>query len=378
MEFRNQTIFIISYEGWGEMWMSKHHYAFTLSQMGNDVYFINHPDLRKELNRGQIKVIPTGYNNLTQVKHRLIYPFFLKFSSNRLYNFLTSLHIKRIIRHIGKHPDIVWSFDSGNPTPIKYFKKAPIKIYMPVDGPFGHIYELKAAEGANVILSVTNEILSTFLSLPIPKYKLSHGVSGFFIDTAKVLNPNKQIRIGYSGSLIRNDLDIDVFFKIINDHPDKIFEFWGEIDHTKSNIHLEYHVQKETLEIIETLRNTKNVILHGAVKPEVLAEGIKKMDALLICYKIKNDQNHHKVLEYLGTGKVIISSYMTSYDNENSSLMVMAGNGENEKIPSLFNEVMNNLDDYNSLHLQQKRISFAEQFTYQSQINKIESYLNQL
>ena len=290
MTFKNKTIFILSYEGWGGMLMSKHHYALTLAQMGCEVFFINHPDLKKELRKGEVLVIPTEHENLKYVKHRLLFPYFLKFKFKWLYYLLTLLGIKKIIKKIGKRPYLVWSFETGNALPPKYFRANYI-IYMPVDGPFGTPFEKDATDKANVIISVTNEILETFNYLPIPKYKIGHGVSDVFINESIVYKQNSPIRVGYSGSLIRNDLDISVFTEIISKHSDIIFEFWGEIDHHKSNIHLPQDINQSTLEFILYLKNQKNVILHGAVKPKELADGLKRMDALLICYNIKNDQS---------------------------------------------------------------------------------------
>ena len=48
MRLNGKVIFIVSYENWGNMLMSKHHYAIELGKAGNKVYFINHPDKRKE------------------------------------------------------------------------------------------------------------------------------------------------------------------------------------------------------------------------------------------------------------------------------------------------------------------------------------------
>ena len=59
MKLTDKVIFIISYENWGRMLMSKHHYAIELGKAGNKVYFINHPDKRQELRRGEVKVSPT-------------------------------------------------------------------------------------------------------------------------------------------------------------------------------------------------------------------------------------------------------------------------------------------------------------------------------
>lgn len=369
-------IFIISYENWGPMLMSKHHYAIQLSKAGNTVFFINHPDRRKSTRRGQIKVAETGYNNLLVVEHRLFYPYFLKFKFSGLFNFLTGIHVKNIIRKIGIYPDIVWSFDTGNTIPLKMFPKSKLRILMPVDGPFGHKDELRSAEKADLIISVTEKILSVFKKFQVPKLLINHGVADVFL--ADYNKPDKRsIRVGYSGSLIRNDLDTAVFLNIIQGHPDIIFEFWGEYDYNKSNIHLPQDVLNETRGFLDTLRKLSNVILHGPVDSAKLAEGLAGMNALLICYRIKNDQNHHKVLEYLGTGKVIVSNYMSSYKDEDPDLINMVNNNENNtELSGLFDTVISNLGFHNAPEKQEKRKTFAKKYSYSANIMRIEEFIN--
>jgi hypothetical protein len=47
----------------------------------------------------------------------------------------------------------------------------------------------------------------------------------------------------------------------------------------------------------------------------------------------------------------------------------------NQKLPILFKQVINNINLYNSIELQQKRVSFATENTYENQINRIDNYL---
>lgn len=384
MEFENKIIYIISREGWGGMLMSKQHYALELAKRGNQVYFINHPDLRKKLKRGAIKVEATNYKNLFSVDNRLFHPYFFKEKYKGLYNFFTRFHIKRMVREIGNRPDIVWTFDPGNSLPLKFFPKCEVKIVMPVDGPFGLEDEIKSTEKADVLISITREILERYKYVKIPQFQINHGVSGVFINEEVKEKINSPIHIGYSGSLVRNDLDTENFLKIIQFHSDKIFEFWGENDYMKSNIHLPQDVSDETKKFIDDLKALPNVILHGTVNPEVLAAGIKRMDALLICYllhnkqgNLRNDQNHHKVLEYLGTGKAIISSYMSVYSIKYPGFIEMVKSKENnDELFDLFNKVISDLSYYNSLENQNKRINFAKQFTYSKQVENIEAFIN--
>lgn len=377
MEFKGQVVFIISYENWGKMLMSKHHYAIELGKLGNKVYFINHPDKRRELKRGQINISLTESENVFAVSHRLIHPYFLKFRYTWLYDLLTGYHIRKIVKAVGTSPDVVWSFDTGNTLPLKSFSKAAVRILMPVDGPFGHKHELNSSIGADVIVSVTDRILATFKRLQKPMLLVNHGVAAQFLQN-EYTPPitGRQIRVGYSGSLVRNDLDIETFLKIITKHTDKIFEFWGENDFKKSNIHLPQDISTKTLQFLDTLSKLPNVIMHGSVSTETLAKGISQMDALLICYNIKNDQNHHKVLEYLGTGKVIISNFLSSYKDHPGLLEMIHDDQDNTGLTELFDKVIGNLERYNSKENQEKRMAFAREYSYSSNITRIQNFIN--
>jgi hypothetical protein len=376
MLFRKQIIFIISHENWGKMLMSKHHYAIELGKLGNKVFFINHPDKQYRLSRGQIVVESTDYNNIAVVEHRLFHPYFFKYRFKKIYNFLVSFHVKKIIKRVGAYPDVVWSFDPGNTLPLKYFPKSMLRIFMPVDGPFGDEDEIRASDKADLIISVTPEILSTFKHLDTPRLQINHGVADVFIHKVNKRSANETIRAGYSGSLLRNDLDTKTLIGIIAAHPDISFEFWGENDYKKSTIHLPQDVGLEARSFIATLHTLPNVILHGPVSSSELASGIQHTDILLICYKIKDAQNSHKMLEYLGTGKVVVSTFLSAYTNNCRELIEMTGNKDNnDEYPKLFSKVINGLDYYNSLEKQKMRIEFAQNYSYSNNIKLIENFI---
>src|SRR5687767_3642526 len=97
MEFINKVIYIVSYEEWGPMLMSKHHYAIELAKE-NKVYFIGHTDKRKRLKRGEIRLVETVYERVTAVEHRIWHPYILKFKARLLYNFFTFFHFLRLTK----------------------------------------------------------------------------------------------------------------------------------------------------------------------------------------------------------------------------------------------------------------------------------------
>jgi hypothetical protein len=105
------------------------------------------------------------------------------------------------------------------------------------------------------------------------------------------------------------------------------------------------------------------------------------MDGFLICYDIKKDQsggtNYHKILEYISTGKVIISNNVTTYASRPELVQMVDSREHNRELPALFKNIVNRLDHFNSPEFIQKRISFAKDNSYCRQIERIEGILGQ-
>ena len=86
------------------------------------------------------------------------------------------------------------------------------------------------------------------------------------------------------------------------------------------------------------LGSAKNVKLHGFVSAEKLAHAYREMDGFLLCYKPDykdyHAENSHKVFEYLSTGKVMVSTYLSIY--EGNELINMSGKDKNEDLVEVF------------------------------------------
>jgi hypothetical protein len=112
------------------------------------------------------------------------------------------------------------------------------------------------------------------------------------------------------------------------------------------------------------------------LKTADLARELNAMDILLICYDIKKDQsrgtNYHKVMEYLSTGKVIVSNNITTYKDQPMLVRMPAERNSNRLLPQLFKETVLQLDTFNSPEYAEKRISFARENAYGTQIKEIE------
>lgn len=374
MVFENKTVLILSQQDWGTMFLSKHHYAVELGKMGNHVYYIEGPNSDMSLNKGEVKIFSTEHPNVYYVKHRLSFPLFVKFKLPAVYNFLITRHIKKLIHKLPHKVDAVISFDISNTLPLPAFGNCS-KILIAADDSKDKA-AVEAAKGASAVLSIAKEYLVKYEGCGIPLYNLGHGVASYFINDNIDETTNDRLQIGLSGNFLRRDLDRDTMLHIFRENPEVDFNLWGSYDYANSN--LASGNDADTLKFIDTLKQLTNVHLHGQILPRVLAEELKKMDGFLICYDIDRDQsggtNYHKVLEYLATGKVIVSNNITTYDTSDR-LIEMPAERNNVKLPTLFKEVVANIPIHNAAQEQQRRIAFAKDHSYISNLQKIASFL---
>lgn len=360
MKLTGKTILIISPQQWDGLKLSKHHYAEELSRLGNTVYFLSQPDknitgIKIEATESKVKV----------VKHGHIFPYNLFFHSKKIYFFLLKKHIKKIIQHIDKI-DIVWSFDSLRFLDLNLFN-ADLKIYHPVDDQLDK-YFLKPTNSADIIFSVTDNILQKFPSFN-NKHKISHGVSKSFLDIYdKNYTSGRTLNFCYAGNLTMHGVDFKAIIKIITANQNISFHFIGPYNETN----------EENKKYISFLKSNKNVKLYGLVTPKKMQVFFKKMDGFLLCYDPKKEQNggtnSHKILEYLSTGKVIVSSPIVEYFSTTGLLEMSTKTSFND----VFLNVVNKIDEFNSKQNMLIRHNYAQHNTYRNQILKIESHITQL
>lgn len=376
MGLKNKSILIVSPQSWGKMFLSKHHYAVELAKYGNKVYFLNPPHFQNDLPAITLKA-DSGIQNLTIIDHRLSFPYFLKFHWIGLFHFFMRFHIKKVLRTIGEPVDIVWSFDLGHLYPFSLFPEKCLKVFHPVDEPLTNT-AIDSAKGAQVIFSVTNEILDKYKNYQAPRHFINHGLSAEFIKSYQpVWQKTLPLRIGLAGNWMRPDIDTACLLQVIKEHPDVRFEFWGSYKQADSNIGGSDNLAIDNF--IQHIQHSSNVVLHGPVSVEILAADLQQMDAFLICYDVQKDQskgtNYHKVMEYLSTGKVIISNNITTYNKEKDLVAMIPERDNNTNLPDLFRSIIKDIDKYNSEPLRIKRHAFALDNTYVKQVERIEYLL---
>jgi hypothetical protein len=102
----------------------------------------------------------------------------------------------------------------------------------------------------------------------------------------------------------------------------------------------------------------------------------KAADVLLLCYKseFQKDQatNSHKLMEYLGSGKVIVATF-TSEFAEFGALIEMTHS--NSEFADVLDRVVKDIGYFNNKEISSKRKMVTEDNTYPKQLEKIEVIL---
>jgi hypothetical protein len=171
-----------------------------------------------------------------------------------------------------------------------------------------------------------------------------------------------------------HSIDFELMQQVVEQNNTVEFHFIGPYENTGNPLGMSSNSQSDLF--VAFLKKQSNVKLYSAMKSSEVAQKLKEFDGFILCYKqsryFSND-NSHKILEYLSTGKVIISTHITHYRNKD--FLVISPKENNEIFLTLFKEVINNIDAYNTQELAVKRIAYALDNTYEKQMERIENSL---
>jgi glycosyltransferase involved in cell wall biosynthesis len=119
-----------------------------------------------------------------------------------------------------------------------------------------------------------------------------------------------------------------------------------------------------------------NLFKLGPVPNNELLNYYQKADILLMAYNAAKFShqitNAHKILEYLASGKVIVSNFVFDY-RDKVDLLNMAD--MDSDINSVFEKVLLNVSSLNGKQMTARRIEFAMKNTYSKRIEEIEDLI---
>jgi glycosyltransferase involved in cell wall biosynthesis len=289
-------------------------------------------------------------------------------------------HLRSIAFTLGGRWDLLWCFEPDAYPDLRWFD-ARARLYHVVDQIMTPAQAL-VGRHADLTIAVSPSIAAR---LHAPEQKvlvIPHGLSSEFAAYAREALrqdeycPGQTINVGYSGNLWIHSLDRSKLRTIITDHPEVIFHFWGPVRSQDSNVGA--MVTSASRTFVQFLESAPNVQLHGVVSGSELPAALSRMDALLLCYDLKADQNtganSHKILEYLATGRVVVGNRVSDFANRPA--MIEAPEDDTDAAYSaLFARTLASLRDLNSERRRRERLLFALERTYEAHILKVEALM---
>lgn len=359
---KNKHILIISPEAWGMNFVSKHHYAVHLAERGNQVYFLNPPSNGFACKEERPNLHIVDYKAWVRGIARL---------PSQISKYLVKYELNKLEAKLNVKFDILWNFDSSRFCNLGSVGKAVLKIQHMVDLTEDFQRDI-GARTSDLSIGTTDYICESMKSYARHVMKVHHGYNE--VGGRKFLEQceNSPLRIGYIGNLSIKYIDWETIEKLVAYNSEASFVFVGPMG--KSNLSLE----SGTPEAIRRLQDKGNVDFTGAIPSTAIPDFLASCDILMVVYKASEYKEQlaspHKLMEYLGSGKVVVCSYTDEYKDKRE-LLVMAD--KNEELPKLLGEVIEHIDAYNSAEKQQQRIDFARDNTYNRQIERIEAYIQE-
>mgnify|MGYP005859197091 CR=1 FL=1 len=355
MKLENQNILIFSNEPWGDIWYSKHNWAFELAKK-NKVFFINPPKRWSLKKIFEISIMPYS-ENLKILYYNNLLPFTRFGWIYQINNYITSKRLKKFLYKNNFKEFIFWTFDPYRFTNPKLFSPK-LAIYFIADK-YNIKREKELIKNTDFFITISKTLTD---NLNLNKLLvLSHGISSseFRVEEEVSIEEGYAIFVGQ----IDYKLDYEFILKIVEEFPNKQFLFIGPLQHNLSN---------QNFKRLFIDKAYSNVIHLPPIHFKKLKNYIAKAKVCLapiLLHLYENNINSHKLLQYLALGKPVLAPTFKDYEN---NTLIFSYSSPEDGI-AILHKIFNFREDPSILD---KRIHFAKQFTYENLITKVEQFLN--
>lgn len=358
-QFKNKNILVISPEAWDYVYVSKHHYAMELARRGNNVYFLNPPN--KATKNGISLTSVEGFSSLWIVNYSGLTPG-IRFLPTPLMNFLERRFVYKLEKLAGVKFDVFWNFENSRFFHFGFAPREALKIYFQVDED-QNFHPLQAAKTADIALAINNYILNLIKAVQPNSFKIKHSLQEKIFQENKGLKadyscyvPASPLRVMYVGNIDHTFILQDLFLEVVGANPDVQFEIVGPY----------------TNKLAEQLKKMPNVYLHGKVEYHQIPALLLKSDILLLLYNDKFLGSPHKQMEYLSSGRVILTTLIEDFVDDNGLFCIAK---TREEYLAKFKEIKYNISSFNTPSMMKKRIAYAFDHTYPQQLDRIEKLI---
>jgi glycosyltransferase involved in cell wall biosynthesis len=284
------------------------------------------------------------------------------------------------VKNIGRKPDVVWCFQSFLFRDLRWFG-APVRIFFLADQ-FNKPGVPPEADTATLTLAVSDTIYDRIKSGGRPVCRVNHGLQRAFhedlinrLQEPAAVSSHPPKVIGYLGNLRMEALNRPAMLRIVDGSPDLTFIFWGS--YKPAELNLGGLQSDEANQFIDQLIARPNVQLRGAFHGQELRNQMEEADAFWLCLKLDltevcDGSNSHKIMEYLSTGKPVITQPVSSY--RDTDLLYMMPDAR-EDFAAFFQTVISGLKSGEDPSLARKRMEYALGNSYEAQLVRIEEML---
>ncbi len=326
--------------------MSKHHYAIHLASRNNLVFFLNPPS-------SEWCIADTAYKHLKVLN----YSGFWK-GLYRLPKWLRAINLKQVYNKLeelsGGEFEVIWTFDNSVFFDLDVLPASILKISHIVDLNQNFQTEISAAS-ANVCFGVNDAIVNRLKKYNSNSYLIPHGVTIHQAKKSSALPGKNKKKALYFGNLAMPHLNWNLMRMAIERFQQVDFILLGSNHQAVP------------------LRKCQNLFLHDPVPASHLPSYMKAADLLYLFYTDTYHSSYatpHKMLEYLSSGKPIVSNCFANYTDK-SDLIYQSDN--HEKWMTNFEMALNEVDDI----IVKERIALALDNTYEKRLDRIENIVNQ-
>ncbi len=359
-----KRILIISPEAYGAVFLSKHHYAKKLAKE-NKVWFLNARGHRNSI-FPLVSVSDTADGIRVIDYYNFLAGFGRFFWLDRILN---SILTKLILSKVGSL-DLVWSFEQARFFNLKLFNASKSIFHLADYIPSHQKHKANLSRSADYVFAVSPQILDS-IKTTTPKFYINHGVNCFEprLDLKPTTNSNKTLKVCYIGNINIPYLDIDATVSAVKENASIEFHFVGP--YGDSNLG---KVKRNNYALLSKF---PNATFHGIIPQERLLSFVNDFDLFFLAYDVVKFpirmSNSHKLLEYLCTGKMVVSNFFPIYKEIDPSLIKMVE--DLRFLPKAIEETLQEIDFYNSDEKQKARMSIAKMNSYEHQINRIAKIL---
>lgn len=360
MKLKGLNIIVISNEAWGDVWYSKHNYAYELSKH-NDVVFINPPEpwsLSGSLGcRISVKRV---MENLRTLQYNNMLPAF-SHGSYRLNNAWVSRAIRKQLQAQQWPVDLILSFDPARlHNPLLLGAKA--SLFIAVDK---YILSLRGEpdlyRNVDGIVAISRSFNDFYQPYGKPLLNIGHGISDEEFSAVPVKHPYGEFGL-YMGGIDRR-VDIPLIQQIVEQHPETSFVFIGEFKLQGNGIAEDLFVRGKY----------KNVHYLGVLPYKVLKSWVAASHFCLAPMDVSHSGNmisSHKLLNYLAMGKPIFSNVFSEYAPD-AHLLYM----DNDQ-SALLGKLSRFLGSSEPEQLRQERIAYARGRSYEVVLGQIGEFIS--